>query len=276
MNLSKNISLLKDIQTNTSSANVSILSHLPQLTNINSNLSTVNTNLTTIDSVLDNTYTLQLSELQEMNTHLNSSDSYLSVVVSNGAQLLVKQDTIHTKLDTINTELDTIHDKLIEIGVTLSRDANKIFFQDRLTYDGNDYLGYVDYSSSPILGAYRNTLNKPIYVTEFNFAYEEASEPDISGDTYHSPRFTTYIGKVDNNDNFQAPYLTIQDNRDQPNNMTKYDSYNPISFCWTYDFTSNPIELGVSGRFGHYIEGDMTSTYYDSWCVGNIKGYYYE
>ena len=257
-----NNSLLNDINTNTSSTNVSILSHLPQLTSINSNLTSVNNNLTTIDNVLDTTYALQLSELQQANIYLNETQSYLSDVTGMIAQNLVK--------------LDSIISDLGDIGVSIARDPTKIFFQEPLNYNGNDYLHWTDYTSNPVLGYYRNELSKPIYITEFNFTYEEASEPDVSGDTYHSPAFDCKIGKVDNSDTFVAPSITIRNNRDQTNNMIKYDSYNPIAYCWKYDFSDAPIELGVSGRFGHYIEGDFSSTYYDSFQYGKIKGYYLE
>ena len=252
MNSSKTNEILKDIKSDTS--NITVYETATGATS---------SDTLRVISALDDT-----NWATNNNTLSNISTSVLSI------QGDASQTTSY--LDDIDTNIETINNKLVDIGISLSRDATKIWFHERLYYNENDYLFWDDYSSSPILGQYRNTLDKPIYITQFNFIYEESSEPDVSAETYHSPKFECKLGKIDSNDNFVAPYMVIEDNKDQAHNMNKYTGFNPIAYCWQYPFHDFPVELGVSGRFGHYIQGNMTSTYYDSFMYAHVKGYYYE
>ena len=288
MNSSKTNEILKDVKTKSDQIYIGITECKAILSTNDSTLSTINGQLSGINSELDDILSMDTninSNLSTMsgqdstrNTTLSTIANNTSTTASNVSTNSTLISTSLTKLTDINTELDNIQSELVDIGITLTElnKSNKMWFKQRLDYDGTDYIGYTDYSSSAITGYYENSSNQKQYITEFNFAYEENSDPDVSGDTYHSPKFTTKIGKMNNSNVFETPYMTIQDNRDQGINMTKMSGFNPNAFNWKHDFSEAPIELGVTERFGHYINGNFTNTYYDSWCVGNVIGYYYK
>jgi len=250
MNSSKTNEILKDIKTNTAN-----------ITSNETGSGTTTSNTLRVVSALDDT------NWATSNTHNSNISSTLF-------SSLTELTSIDSHTSNIQTELETINEKLVDIGITLSKDENKIWFHSRLDYNGNEYLLRDDYTSTPVTGYYENATSKPQYITDYHFVYESVSEPN-SAETYHSPAFDGKIGKMTSNNDFIEPYLSYQSNRDMAECMIKQEGFEDITYIWKYDFSDAPIELGVSQRFGHLINGDMSSTYYDSWIYTYVHGYYY-
>ena len=261
MNSSKTNEILKDIKTNTS------------------NINDINTNLTDIETDLENIYNTQSTLAQQTSilSKLNDIDSNTSNINTNTTSANSIAVNNGTTLTDIETEINTLNDKMVDIGVTLDSTSkdNRIWFHNRLDYNGNNTLTFGDYSSSNVTAYYSNDSSKTQYITKFFFCYEESTAPDSGSDTYHSPSFTTYIGKMNSSNVFEAPYMTIENNRDQIDNVRYETFWSPDMWVWEYDFSDAPIKLDASDRFGQLIAGNFESAHYDSWPVGYVRGYYY-
>ena len=243
MNLSQNTSLLKQIESNTDSI---------------SNLDTTTTNSQTILSGMN----LELIDIKN-----NLGD--------------IEADTI--KLDNlalIDTELETINNKLVDIGITLSKNDNKIIFNAYLTDGSNDYFALGDYSSSEFDFSWTNTFDKPVHITRYDFLYNASNNP-VSTELYHSPSFTSKIGAMNEaGDDYDSNYIIQKQNREFPHiNGLKRTHFSDTIWTWQYQFNRMDIsiEIGVSRKFGHHIAGDFTNGEgYNSSMMGIIYGYYYD
>ena len=186
---------------------------------------------------------------------------------------LLKQ--IDTNLNLIQTSTTTSDSALTEINPN-----NRIIFNAKLSDpSSNLYLDRIDYASSPIIFAWQNPYSVPVYIYKYSFTYTESTEP-TSSQLYHGTTFTTKIGAVDSaGTDFEPPYMSYSNNRDHyktgNSNETKRQWTSDVGWCFEYDFSEAPIEIGVSRKFGHYVAGDFSTSLYDSNPIGNIEGYYY-
>lgn len=187
-------------------------------------------------------------------------------------------DSIKTDIDSIKTNIDTINNNVVDIGVTLG--AKKVVFNGYLTDGTNNNLARQDYTSSPLIFYWQNPYNKPVYITRYNFSYQEANEPTTS-ELYHSTAWTTKIGLVnDSNDGFDSNYISYSNNMEWPHRESAKRTWcsNVNFWDWRYLLYDNnlEIEIGISKRFGHYIAGNINTSDYDTNPVGVVYGYYYD
>ena len=223
MNLSKNISLLKDINTNTTA-----------LTSINSHNSDMSGNLSSI-SLNANQHTTQLT-------------------------------TISNNISLIKTDVDTLA-------------KTKIIFNARLTDGTNDYLNIANYSGGNAINFYwSNNLGSTAYIYKYVFVYPETGEPTQS-QLYHFTAWDSNIGALNQSETaYEAPYIVVSDNKDYMSNISAGAPKNTWAtnncFVFQKDFHECPIEIGISRKFGHYINANITSLSSDD-PIGIIEGYYY-
>lgn len=174
------------------------------------------------------------------------------------------------------------YSKNISLLKSIDNDLNrkKIIFNARLTDGTNEYLPRADYFTSPIDFYWQNDKDVPVYIVKYRFIYVEASEPGPT-EMYHTiGNYTSNIGAMNEaGDDYEAPYITIEDNRDYYNpvqpNYNKQSWTNSAGWCFEKDFSHAPIEIGVSRKFGHHIPIDIDTGDYDTDPIGIIDGYYY-
>ena len=278
MNSSKTNSILQNIENNTSSIDTN-----------------ATTKLTEIDTVLDNSYTLQVT----MNSKLNENTSYtegcrdtldliqldtssIDSTINSNQSILTNNGT---RLYNIEQDLTTINDTLVDIGVSLNKTLTpkKVIFNGYLTDGNNEYLPRANYEGSPFIFYWQNPYDKPVYIHRYNFRYQEANESATLTELYHSPDFVTKIGLVNDDDtDFDNNYITFKSNVEMIDFTGSIKrSYTTTNFyVYDYIFPENhgaPLEIGVSKKFGHYIAGDFQSSQgYDNDPIGQVYGYYYE
>ena len=208
-----------------------------------------------------------LKRIQTASTNIENAltNNLSSYPFQNGLTL----NNIYAELQTIDTSLDNI-----ESDMTGTNKQGRIFFHSLLEYDGNNYLNKADYTSSPITGFYHNTSANTQYITQFHFSYEHSSNEPTGAEMYHSTAFATKIGKANPSNVFEAPFMTLNNNYEQADENQKNSQYNPQVYDWNYNFEENPIELGVTSKFAHYIAGDFSGADYGSNPVGYVRGYY--
>lgn len=236
MNASENISLLKQIKTNINDIDTNTLANKNELISIDNRLTTTNSHLNTISG-----------NIVDIDTEI---------------------ETISNNVSVIKTDVDTLA-------------KTKVIFNARLTDGTNNYLARSDYSGegNGIDFYWQNDKGTPVYIYKYVFTYEESTEP--TGDQlYHSTAWDSKIGalNLDEND-YEAPYITVSDNKDYVANISagapKNSWVTNTTFVFQKDFNEAPIEIGISRKFGHYINGDFDDTnLYDSDPVGIIEGFY--
>ena len=231
MNASENISLLKQIKTDTS-----------DLTNI------------------DSTLTLSNAELSGIN---------------------LSSTLIRTKLDTVNANLDSIETDVSAIKTDVDTLAKtKVIFNARLTDGSSTTFTRSDYSDSG-LGAtdfyWQNDKGTQVYITRYRYVYADTSEP-TSSQLYHGDSFTSKIGALNSAEtDYEAPYITVTNNKNFMYPITaggvKQTWISDQCFVFQNDFIDAPIEIGVSRKFGHYMNHNMSG--YDGDPIGIVDGYYF-
>ena len=211
---------------------------------------------------------------------MNSSktNQILNSVVTNTNQLATQTLT----LSNISGDLTTINTNVSEIKTDVDTLAKtKVIFNARLTDGTNDYLARSDYSGGNALDFYwQNDKNTPVYIYKYVFTYEENSEP-THDQLYHSTAWDCKIGALNSGEtDYEAPYITLKDNHDYMTNISagapKNSWVSNTCFVFQKNFNEAPIEIGISRKFGHYINGDFDDTnLYDSNPVGIIEGFYF-
>ena len=166
-------------------------------------------------------------------------------------------------------------------NVNTSVSEKKILFNARLTDGTNEYLQRGDYSGegNAIDFYWQNDKGTPVYITQYKFCYGETLEPTMQ-QLYHSTAWDSKIGAMNSaGTDYEAPYITMKDNQDYfyiyNTNDTKKQWVAPIGWVFPNFLENAPIEIGVSRKFGHHINGDINSSIYDTDPVGIIEGYYY-
>ena len=213
--------------------------------------------------------------LKSIETDISNSDTSLTNIKSNTATNTLTLQNIASNTDFINTDISAIKTDVDTLAKT------KVIFNARLTDGTNDYLARSDYSGGNGLDFYwQNDKNTPVYIYKYVFTYEESTEP--TGDQlYHSTAWDSKIGALNSGEtDYEAPYITVKDNKDYVANISagapKNSWISNTTFVFQKDFNNAPIEIGVSRKFGHYINGDFDDvSLYDSNPVGIIEGYYY-
>ena len=174
--------------------------------------------------------------------------------------------TIDTSLNNIETDIDLLA-------------KTKVMFNARLTDGTNQYLDRLDYSGGSAIDFYwQNDKGTPAYITKYQFVYQENSSP-THDQLYHSTAWTSKIGAMNSGEtDYEAPFVTVDDNKFYVNSKSsggvKQNWFGDSCFCFEVDFDEAPIEIGISRKFGHYIQADLTTTSYDSDPVGMIQGFY--
>ena len=190
---------------------------------------------------------------------------------------------LKTKINNVETNTSNINEintKLVDIGITLSKNENIKIFSAYLTDGTNEYLANADYTSNPINFTWTNTFDKPVYITRYDFCYPETTAPSSDG-MFHSTKFTTKIGAMnDDGNDYENNYITIKQNLEWPQtNGIKRTFFSNTSWTWICRFNeiSAPVCIGISKKFGHYINGDFQlGSNYDDAPTGIINGYYYD
>ena len=258
MNSSKNRSLLNDIKATLNTASLDT-----NLSGINSQTSANGTTLTNINS-----------NLSTISTHNNTTNTTLSTISSTNS-------TISANTSTTNSSLGTLLGYVNEIKTDVDTLAKtKIVFNARLTDGTNEYLDRLDYSGvgNAIDFYWQNDKGTPVYITQYKFCYQEATEPTMQ-QLYHSTAWDSKIGAMNSaGTDYEAPYITVKDNIDyfyiDNTNDTKKQWVSNIGWVFPTFLENTPIEIGISRKFGHHINANMSITY-DSDPVGIIEGYYY-
>lgn len=205
--------------------------------------------------------------LKSISTELETQSTDLTSILTNVGAINLQTGVNGVALSNIETDVNTLANK-------------KIIFNGKLSdVASNLYLARNDYTSSPIIFSWTNPESVPVYIYKYSFSYTEGSEP-TSSQLYHGTTYTTKIGLVNTaGTDFEAPYMSYSNNRDHyksgNSNESKRQWTSDQGWSFEYDFSEAPIEIGVSGKFGHYIAGDFSTSSYDSDPVGNIEGYYY-
>ena len=170
----------------------------------------------------------------------------------------------------INTSVTNIESDVNDLN------KNKIYFNALMSDGTQDALERLDYTSSPIIFEWQNDKDVPVYIIRYIFQYDESNEPQTT-DMYHSSSFTNKLGVVNSEGaDIEEPYMLMESNRQYLNNTNpKRTWFGNVGWFWRYDFIETPIEIGVSGKFGHYISGDFTGAVYDNDPIGHLEGYYY-
>ena len=175
--------------------------------------------------------------------------------------------------------------KTNELLKSIKNDVNtiaqkKILFNAHLTDGTNEYLTRGDYSNENAIDFYwQNDKETPVYIYKYNFSYTQTSEPtDIQ--LYHSTAWESKIGALNSDESdYEAPYITKKNNIEYYNdtnpNHTKMQWTSNPGWTFRHDFNEAPIEIGISRKFGHYIQANINTGNYDTDPVGIIEGYYY-
>ena len=209
------------------------------------------------------------STLITSNTNL---DGISLRTLSNGTSLsnmLVTLTDIDTDITAIKKDVDTLA-------------QTKVIFNARLTDGTNNYLPRSNYSGGNAIDFYwQNDKGTPVYIYKYCFTYPEGSsgEPGHS-ELYHSTAWDSKIGALNSDeDDYEAPYITVSDNKDYFQNKSsggvKQTWINNTNYIFQKDFNEAPIEIGISRKFAHNINGNIDTTNYGNDPVGIIEGYYY-
>ena len=224
--------------------------------------------LSSIDERLTN-------ELVSIDTHNSDMSGFLSSISLNANQHTTKLTSIDTSLDNIETDVSEIKTDVDTLSKT------KIMFNARLTDGSNNYLAKADYSGGNGIDFYwSNNLGSTAYINKYVFTYPEAQEPTET-ELYHSTSWESKIGALNSGEtDYEAPYITVNDNKDYFQNKSsggvKQTWVSNQCFVFQKDFNEAPIEIGVSRKFGHYINANINTADYDDNPVGIIEGYYYD
>ena len=161
-------------------------------------------------------------------------------------------------------------------NIDASLNKKKIYFNALLSDGSQNALDRLDYSSSPKIFNWQNDKGVPVYIYQYIFQYDDSTEPNTS-DMYHSGSFTNKIGKVNSaGTDIEEPCLSMTSNRHFTHTTNaKRTWFSNTGWYWRYDFSDAPMEIGVSGKFGQYIDGDLSNGNYDNDPIGHLQGYYY-
>ena len=223
------------------------------------------------------------SKTNQILKSVESNTSQLTSQYTEVSSINLYSSIINSKLNEIDTTLDNVNTNISEIKTDVDTLAKtKVIFNARLTDGTNNYLARSDYSGGNAIDFYwRNDKGTPVYIYKYVFTYEESTEP--TGDQlYHSTAWDSKIGALNSGEtDYEAPYITVSDNKDYVANISagapKNSWITNTTFVFQKDFHLAPIEIGISRKFGHYINGDFDDVnLYDSNPVGLIEGYYYE
>ena len=219
--------------------------------------------------------------LNNIDTTLTTSQSELSGINLTSSVHTTSLNNINSKLTDIDTTLDTIQTDVTNIKTDVDTLAKtKVIFNARLTDGSNNYLAKADYSSSPIDFYWSNDRGSTVYIYKYIFTYPEGNEPTES-QLYHSTAWASKIGALNSAEtDYEAPYITINDNKDYFQNKSsggvKQTWVSNQCFVFQKDFNDAPIEIGISRKFGHYINANINTNSYDEPPVGIIEGYYFD
>ena len=212
---------------------------------------------------------------------MNSSktNQILNSVVTNTNQLATQTLT----LSNISGDLTTINTNVSEIKTDVDTLAKtKVIFNARLTDGSNDYLARSDYSGGNALDFYwQNDKNTPVYIYKYCFAYREGSSGEpTDNELYHSTAWDSKIGALNSGEtDYETPYITVSDNKDYFQNKSsggvKQTWINNTNYIFQKDFNEAPIEIGISRKFGHHINGNIDTTNYGANPTGIIEGFYF-
>ena len=233
------------------------------LNSIDTTLTTSNTTLTNIDTNASNLNTISAG-ISMTNTKLDTANTELSSIDSK----LTPIDTINNNISTIKTDVSTLAKK-------------KIIFNALLTDGSNLHLTRTDYSSSPIHFSWQNDKGTPVYIYKYRFAYPPVggTEPG-PGQLYHNTSWTCNIGAMNSAETgYEAPYIEVKTNKfyfhNTDQNHIKQNWVSTSHYNYQHDFSEAPIEIGISRKFGHYINANISTSTYDAPPIGIVDGYYF-
>ena len=192
---------------------------------------------------------------------------------------------IDSTLTTSNSELSGINLSASALN-SIKSDVDtlaktKVIFNARLTDGTNNYLARTDYSGGSAIDFYwQNDKGVPVYIYKYCFTYPQGSGEPGQGNLYHSTAWDSKIGALNSDeDDYEAPYITVSDNKDYFQNKSsggvKQTWVTTTNYIYQKDFIEAPIEIGISRKFAHYINGNIDTTNYGAGPVGIIEGYYY-
>ena len=190
MNLSQNITLLKNID-------LSLTNQSSDLSSITTNTSNANTNIINVNSAL--------STISGYNNSMNTSLATLTSTNSTIASNITSTNSILATLLGYNSNIQSDVSDL---------NRKKIIFNGRLTDGTNEYLTRGDYSSSPIYFYWQNDKTVPVYVSRYTLVYQVSTEPtwDL---LYSTTAWDSKIGLLnDSETDIVEPYITVKDNFD--------------------------------------------------------------
>lgn len=167
MNFSRNASLLKTID-----ATLDDKLYLG-ITESKSILSTIDSSLITIDGVLDNIYTNSGTS----NTHLSNIATSSSNADTSLNAIELSASNIDTSLNNMESDMDSVNSKLVDIGITLSK--NDRFSLDQkfqiLKDSGNNrQLASGDYSSTSGKLSWQNQQGAKVIVKRIALTFESS------------------------------------------------------------------------------------------------------
>ena len=218
--------------------------------------------------------TLKTNEslLTDIDTKLASQSTELTSIGNDIAGIGTSQANEITQLTNINAKVGDIKTELTK---------KKIIFNALLTDGSNNHLTRSDYSSSPIHFSWQNDKGTPVYIYKYRFTYPPVggTEPG-PGQLYHNTSWTCNIGAMNSaGDDYEAPYIQVTNNKfyfhNTDQNHIKQNWVTNPHFNYQHDFSEAPIEIGISRKFGHYINADINTSTYDAPPLGIIDGYYY-
>ena len=227
------------------------------------NLSQNTTYLRSIDGVLTD----------NIHVKLNSIGNDVAGIGVSQANNINTINSISSNVSGINTSVNNIEDELLK---------KKIIFNARLTDGTNNYLAKANYTSGGV-GVknfyWSNDKGATAYIYQYRFIYPNDTEPD-SDELYHSTGWESKIGAMNSaGTDYETPFITVNDNKDYMFGLNgggeKQTWTSDSVYVYRCDFDEAPIEIGVSRRFGHYIDADMSTTDYDANPIGIVSGYYY-
>ena len=221
--------------------------------------------------------------LRQQNSLLRSIDSNSNTLTTNSNTNILTLGSINSSVTDIDTTLDTISNNISQIKTDVDTLAKtKVIFNARLTDGTNNYLPRSNYSGGNAIDFYwRNDKNTPVYIYKYCFTYPEGSNGEPTEDElYHSTAWDSKIGALNTDEtDYEAPYITVSDNKDYFQNKSsggvKQSWATNTTYIFQKDLNEAPIEIGISRKFGHYINGNIDTTNYGGNPVGLIEGYYY-
>ena len=215
---------------------------------------------------------LNTSQLTDIDTELTSIGNDVSAIGTSQANSITQLTSINSKLtpiDTINTNVNTLA-------------KTKIIFNALLTDGSNDHLTRTDYSGENAIDFYwQNDKGTPVYIYKYRFAYPPVggTEPG-PGQLYHNTSWDCNIGAMNSAETgYEAPYIQVKTNKfyfhNTDQNHIKQNWVSTSHYNYQHDFSEAPIEIGISRKFAHHIDANISTSTYDAPPVGIIDGYYY-